>query len=83
MIRLLYFGNLPDLLGRAIEEIALPPGAADVSGLLAWLAARGGAWSTAFGDPGNLKITVNRQFADPGTRVLDGAEIALVAFASD
>jgi molybdopterin synthase sulfur carrier subunit len=83
MIRILYFGNLPDLLGRAIEEIPLPAGVLNVSGLLASLAARGGVWGNAFADSGKLKITVNRQFAGLDMPIADGAEIALVAFVSD
>lgn len=80
MIRILYFGNLPDLLGRTMEEIALPAGVADVSGLIALLVARGDAWGRALGDPERLKITVNRQFADAATPLRDETEVAFVAF---
>lgn len=83
MIRILYFGNLPDLLGRAMEETALPAGVADVSGLIAALAARGEAWSRVLGKPDALKITVDKRFADPGTPVSDGAEVAFAAFIGD
>jgi molybdopterin synthase sulfur carrier subunit len=81
MIRVFYFGNLPDVLGQAMEEIALPAGVTDVAGLVTMLAARGGTWNRAFGRPEVLKITVNRQFAETGTPIRDGVEVAFVAFA--
>lgn len=80
MIRILYFGNLPGLLGRTMEEIELPAGIADVDGLLKWLAARGEKWSGALGIPEKVKVTVNRQFAAPATLLRDGEEVAFVAF---
>jgi molybdopterin synthase sulfur carrier subunit len=63
-----------------VEEVALPAEVGDVSGLVAWLSARGGAWTRALGDPRLLKITVNRQFVDADARLTDGSEVALVGF---
>ncbi len=78
MLRILYFGRLPDLLGRASEELALPAGVGDVRGLLAHLRRRGGAWERALAKEA-VKVTVNRAFASPETPVADGDEVALVS----
>ncbi len=78
MLRILYFGRLPDLLGRASEELALPAGVGDVRGLLAHLRRRGGAWERALAEEA-VKVTVNREFASPETPVADGDEVALVS----
>jgi molybdopterin converting factor small subunit len=80
MIRILYFGHLPDTLGRSSEEFELPRAGLDVAGLMRLLSLRGEAWTGVFGHPGSLKVTVNKQFAEPDTPVPDGAEVAFVAF---
>ncbi len=78
MLRILYFGRLPDLLGRASEEFALPAGVGDVRGLLAHLRRRGGIWERALAEEA-VKVTVNREFASPQTPVGDGDEVAFVS----
>ncbi len=78
MVRILYFGRLPDLLRRGSEELRLPPGISDVRGLLAHLRRRGGVWERALAEDA-VKVTVNRAFASPETPVGDGDEVALVS----
>jgi len=78
MARILYFASLVDQLGRGVEEVELPAEVTDVRGLLAWLRARGGNWDKYIREDA-LRITVNKKFAEPGTRVTDGDEIALVS----
>ena len=78
MVKILYFGRLPDLLRRGSEELRLPPGVSDVRGLLAHLRRRGGVWERALAEEA-VKVTVNRAFASPETPVADGDEVALVS----
>ncbi len=78
MVRILYFGRLPDLLRRGSEELRLPPGISDVRGLLAHLRRRGGVWERALAEDA-VRVTVNRAFASPETPVGDGDEVALVS----
>ena len=77
MAKILYFANLVDKLGASSEEVSLPASIADVRALLAWLRARGGRWETALME-NKVQVTVNRQFATPGTSINNTAEIAIV-----
>ena len=76
-VKLLYFINLVDDLGRESEEVELPASVRDVKSLVSWLRQRGGQWDAALGQTA-LKITVNKQFADPDTRLANQDEIAIV-----
>ena len=81
MIRILYFGHLATLFGQTGEDAELPAEVHDIGALLRWLGQRGEIWERMLGANPALKITVNKQFAEPATAVRDGDEIALVAFA--
>jgi DUF971 family protein/molybdopterin converting factor small subunit len=76
-VRLLYFVDLADAFGRQSETAELPPGVSDVGSLLRWLKARGDPWQTALSE-NELKITVNKQFAQAETQLREGDEVALV-----
>jgi molybdopterin synthase sulfur carrier subunit len=78
MIRILYFAKLVDLLGRSSEDADPPPAVADIDGLLAWLRKRGPRWAGVL-QSGAVKVTVNKSFADPGTQVRDGDEVAIIS----
>lgn len=79
MIKILYFGSLVDAFDRASDEIDLPPQVQDIQSLMFFLSLRGEVWARYLRDNPGLKITVNRQFAEGGTDVKDGDEIAFVA----
>lgn len=80
-ITLLYFGHLADLLFRESEMMFLPHTIKDVAGLMAHLARRGENWTLVFEKPReSMRITVNKQFAEAGTPIKGGDEIAFVAF---
>ena len=75
MVKILYFASLREKLGTAGESIELPAGVADVGGVLAMLAARGGEWAS-LASVKNLKSAVNQEMARDGTPVKDGDEVA-------
>lgn len=79
MIKILYFGSLVSAFDRAADEIDLPPNVKDVQSLMFFLSLRGETWARYLRNNSGLKITVNRQFAEGGTPVQDGDEIAFVA----
>ncbi len=80
-ITILYFGHLAELLNRESEIMFLPLTIKDINGLMAHLARRGDNWTLVFEKPREtMKITVNKQFAEFGTAVKGGDEIAFVAF---
>ena len=75
MIKILYFASLREKLGSGGEEFELPAGVADIGGLLAVLAQRGGEWATLAAVK-NLKYAVNQEMARNATPVKDGDEVA-------
>ena len=80
-ITILYFAHLVDLLGRDNEILFLPLTVNDVKSLMAHLARRGEQWTMLFQDnPRRLKITVNKQFAEPDMALKGGDEVGFVAF---
>jgi len=76
-IKLLYFIQLAAVSGQDQEDIALPETVTNVQSLLAWLRDRGDDWNKAFAD-NKVRVTVNKQFAEPDTSLEDGDEVALV-----
>ena len=76
MVTILYFARLRETLGTAREELALPDGVTDLSGLRAALVARGGAWSHELAGSRNVRMAVNQDMASADTVVKDGDEIA-------
>jgi len=75
MIRLLYFASLREAVGQSAESLELPVDIRDIAALKTLLAARGGAWKTAF-ETGRLLASVNQQMAGDDHPVADGDEIA-------
>lgn len=76
-IKLLYFAYLVTKLRKEIEELDLPPAVQDVAGLLEFLRRRKPAAASLFADD-QVRITINRQFAEPFSKLEDGDEIGIV-----
>ncbi len=75
-IRLLYFAWLRERIGLGEEEVTLPPEAATVGALVAWLRARGPGYDAAFGTTAPVRCAVNQDFAAPDAPVRPGDEVA-------
>ena len=69
-------------LGRASEEIELPPSVTDVRTLLAWLRQRGENREHMLAENA-VRVTINRQFVALDSPVDNHAEIAIVAMRPD
>jgi molybdopterin synthase sulfur carrier subunit len=76
-LRLLYFARLREALGTDHEDVTVPEGVDDVAALTAWLRARGGAWTSELAAGRAYRVAVNQDMAHPGTRLAEGAEIAI------
>ena len=74
---MLYFTYLVKQLRRESEQLQLPATVNDVRDLIAWLRKRDAKLAHLFRD-GTVRVTVNKQFAEPFTRIDDGDEIALI-----
>ncbi len=77
MVRILYFAQLAETLGRTSEEAQPPETVQDLSGLLAWLRERGSPWRETLAE-GRVQVLRNRAIVDTRTPVRAGDEIALV-----
>ncbi len=78
MARILYFGNLPDLLGRGAEELFLPKNVKTVRQLIDYLKKRGDIWSKALVEE-RITVTVNKAFGALDDPIADADEIAIVS----
>ena len=76
-VTMLYFTYLVKQLRRESEQLQLPATVNDVRDLIAWLRKRDAKLAHLFRD-GTVRVTVNKQFAEPFTRIDDGDEIALI-----
>ena len=79
MAKLLYFAQLVDQLGCAVEEATLPASVRDVQTLVAWLEGRGPEWRQAMAGGKGVRVTVNKAAATPETPVVQMDEIAFFA----
>lgn len=75
MLKILYFAGLRETLGQGSEQLELPVGVADVAGLIAFLAARGGQWEKLT-TVRNLRYAVNQEMARPDSTLCAGDEVA-------
>lgn len=77
MIRLLYFAQVRERIGRGEEHVELPQGVATLGDLLDRLAAAGEAHRDALADRGALRFAVNQDHADEDTAIAEGDEVAI------
>jgi DUF971 family protein/molybdopterin converting factor small subunit len=76
-VSLLYFAWLAKFLRKDHETLTLPDAVKDVSSLLGYLRMRYPDRQPYLQDV-EVRVTVNKQFAEPFTRIEDGDEVALV-----
>ncbi len=76
-IKLLYFAYLVRKLRKESEALELPEKVRDVAGLLEYLRRRKPEAAPLFAD-NQVRITINRQFAKPFSKLESGDEVGLV-----
>lgn len=76
IVTVLLFATLVDALGAERLQVALPGAQSTVAEFLHQLRRRGPDWRRAL-DPNLTTVTVNRQFAEPTTRLRHGDEVSL------
>ncbi|HHH38825.1 MAG TPA: DUF971 domain-containing protein [Sedimenticola sp.] len=76
-IRILYFTYLVKQYRRESEQVEVPESVTSVETLLAWLRKRKPELAHLLREDA-VRVTVNRQFSEPFTRIDDGDEVALV-----
>ncbi len=76
-ITVMYFAYLANKMRRESEQLNPPASVKDVEGLLQWLQRVKGERGYLLA-PEHVRITVNKQFAEPYTRLDNGDEVAIV-----
>jgi len=76
-IRVMYFAYLANKMRKESEELTPPDTVEDVQQLLGWLRRIKGDRGYLFADE-NVRVTVNKQFAEPFTRLDPNDEVAIV-----
>lgn len=77
MIRMLYFAQVRERLGRGEEHVEPPPGVATLGALLDWLADTGEDHRAALEDRAGLRFAVNQDHAGEDMPVAEGDEVAI------
>ena len=73
---ILYFAWVRERVGVGAERIDLPAGIATPLDLALWLAARGGGYAEAFGDPSRLRCALDQDIVSLTADLANAAEIA-------
>ncbi|QGP78690.1 MoaD/ThiS family protein [Sphingobium sp. CAP-1] len=77
MLTLVYFAWVREGVGRDEERVDSPPPAMSIADLIATLAARGGGYAQALGDPVKLRAALDQHFVPLDTPIGTAKELAL------
>jgi len=75
-VRLLYFAWVREKIGRATEDVDLPPDVATVEALVAWLKQRGDGYDEAFAKPQVVRAALDKVHVKPSAALGAAREIA-------
>lgn len=75
-MKILYFAWLKEKTGVGEEDVTLPDGVRDVSGLVTWLKGRGVGFAEAFADESIVRAAVNHEHVTLDHAVAEGDEVA-------
>tara|TARA_B100000315_G_scaffold260208_2_gene319987 strand:- start:6398 stop:6649 length:252 start_codon:yes stop_codon:yes gene_type:complete len=75
-MKILYFAHFREKANIAEEDVDLPEGVADVTGLLNWLESRGEGYADAFADRDHIRVAVNQEHVEFDAAVKNGDEVA-------
>ncbi|MBM3480677.1 MAG: molybdopterin converting factor subunit 1 [Alphaproteobacteria bacterium] len=76
-MKILWFAWFRTRVGKAEEQVALPPEVSDVAGLLEFLRARSPGHAAALRDLSVVRVAVNQEYVPFHHPVRDGDEVAL------
>tara|TARA_R110000787_G_scaffold15012_22_gene46208 strand:- start:1039 stop:1299 length:261 start_codon:yes stop_codon:yes gene_type:complete len=77
MLTIVYFAWVREAIGRDEEQVDRPGPGMTVADLVTTLAARGGGYAEALGDPAQLRAAVDQRFVPMDTMIGDAKEVAL------
>ncbi len=74
---ILYFAWVREIIGRDSEQVDRPPADMTVASLIEQLAARGGSYGEALGDPSRLRAALDQRFVPSDTLIGEARELAI------
>ncbi|MEG8221631.1 molybdopterin converting factor subunit 1 [Sphingomonas sp. HH69] len=77
MLSIVYFAWVREAIGRDEEQVERPDAGMTVADLVTMLAARGGGYAEALGDPTRLRAAVDQRFVPMDSLIGDAKEVAL------
>ena len=77
MLTIVYFAWVREAIGRDEEQVDRPGPGMTVADLVTTLAARGGGYAEALGDPARLRAAVDQRFVPMDSPIGDAKEVAL------
>ncbi|MER2536369.1 MAG: molybdopterin converting factor subunit 1 [Rhizobiaceae bacterium] len=77
MTKLVYFAWVRERIGKAEEELELPPDIATVAHLLAWLKGRGEGYDHALERPDVIRVAIDQHHVAHEQSIAGAREIAL------
>tara|TARA_R110000868_G_scaffold14689_33_gene68204 strand:+ start:10999 stop:11259 length:261 start_codon:yes stop_codon:yes gene_type:complete len=77
MLSIVYFAWVREAIGRDEEQVERPGPGMTVADLVTMLAARGGGYAEALGDPTRLRAAVDQRFVPMDSLIGDAKEVAL------
>jgi molybdopterin synthase sulfur carrier subunit len=75
-VKLSYFAWVRERIGKAEEEIELPPDVATIEDLLTWLKSRGEEYAHAFEQAEVVRAAIDRRHVRPDASIEGAREIA-------
>jgi molybdopterin synthase sulfur carrier subunit len=75
-VKLRYFAWVRERIGKAEENLDLPPGIATVADLVDWLSRRGEEYAHAFDNPRVIRAAIDRSHVKPDAPIAGAQEIA-------
>jgi molybdopterin synthase sulfur carrier subunit len=75
-MKALYFAWVRERVGRAEEDLDLPPTVATVGELIAWLSGRGEGYALAFAKPAAVRAALDRVHARSDASIAGAKEVA-------
>lgn len=77
MLSIVYFAWVREAIGRDEEQVERPDADMTVADLVTMLAARGGGYTEALGDPTRLRAAVDQRFVPLDSLIGAAKEVAL------
>jgi molybdopterin synthase sulfur carrier subunit len=75
-VKVRYFAWVRERVGKAEEEIEIPPGVATVGDLVAWLTGQGEGYAYAFENPKVIRAAIDKNHVRADARIAGAGEIA-------